>query len=563
MTALGTLACCPRPKAPTVKRLLLLLLFLPSLAFTQDKLEDHWYSLLLEGKTVGFLHQTTWRSAEGLIRSEIEQTMEIHRFGVPFSMTQTDVWIEDKSGALVSVSSELDMNGSGRRVEARPEEEVLRVRIHRGAEVDELLLPFEDEPRGLYTIDREIAAGILDSSGTGQLEYRLFSPETMKIEGFRLRVLGTGELADSLGRIHRGILVEERSTGLPGVVTTEVYDGEARFLYSKTPVGLELEILRLEQDPGAEAPASEQGLPGSGEPAQEVAAVFDVASLTVPVIGLGDVSLGSTQSLTLLFRGPGVAILHEAVRSAEEDLASIKEAGDAALRIVSTHEDDRGEVDELVLELTNRPAEAQRVDCPPESLPPEVKGYLDGGFHLDLKDPRLAELLERCRQAEEGGLAAARDDFPAGGGSAAGSGAGSQRGIDVLCLERLVDRYIVNKSLAYGFAGLEEVLSKRAGDCTEHALLLVALLRKAGLPSRIAYGLILTEFGFIGHAWVELYTERRWRWLDPSFPGGRPYGLKIRLGVIDPAQPLWASLSLSLLQVMGNVEAEILGWQPR
>jgi transglutaminase-like putative cysteine protease len=543
VTALGTLTCCPRPKAATVKRLLLLLLlFLPSPAFTQDKLEDHWYSLLLEGKTVGFLHQTTWRSPEGLIRSEIEQTMVIHRFGVPFSMTQTDVWTEEKSGALVSVSSQLDMNGSGRLVEARPEEEVLWVRIRSGAEVDELLLPIEDEPRGPYSIDREIAAGILDSSGTGQIDYRLFSPETMKIEEFRLRVIGTGELADSLGRTHRGILVEERTTGLPGVVTTEVYDGEARFLYSKTPVGLELEILRLERDPGAEAPASEQGLSGSGEPAQEVAAVFDVASLTVPVKGLGDVRLDGTQALTLLFRGPGAAILHEAVLSAEEDLASFEEAGDAALRIVSIHENDRGEVDELVLELTNRPAEVQRVDCPPESLPPEVKGYLDGGFHLDLKDPRLAELLERCRQAEEGG---------------------QQRGSDVLCLEGLVDRYIVNKSLAYGFAGLEEVLSKKAGDCTEHALLLVALLRKAGLPSRIAYGLILTEFGFIGHAWVELYTERRWHWLDPSFPGGRPYGLKIRLGVIDPAQPLWASLSLSLLQVMGNVEAEIVGRQPR
>ena len=46
------------------------------------------------------------------------------------------------------------MNGSGRLVEARPEEEVLWVRIRGGADAEEMFLPFEDEPRGLYAIDR-------------------------------------------------------------------------------------------------------------------------------------------------------------------------------------------------------------------------------------------------------------------------------------------------------------------------------------------------------------------------------------------------------------------------
>jgi hypothetical protein len=32
---------------------------------------------------------------------------------------------------------------------------------------------------------------------------------------------------------------------------------------------------------------------------------------------------------------------------------------------------------------------------------------------------------------------------------------------------------------------------------------------------------------------------------------------------MDPAQPVWASLSLSLLQVIGSVEAEILETEPR
>ena len=121
-----------------------------------------------------------------------------------------------------------------------------------------------------------------------------------------------------------------------------------------------------------------------------------------------------------------------------------------------------------------------------------------------------------------------------------------------------MDRTIRTKSLQHGFAGVSEVLDSSAGDCTEHALLLAALLRKRAVPARIAYGFLLTEAGFIGHAWTEVLAGGSWFWLDPSFPGGRPYGFKLRLGVIDPAQPVWGQIGVSLLAVAGGVQAEIL-----
>jgi hypothetical protein len=550
VSALGVPVRLHMLKAPIMKRLLLLFLLLPILTYAQDKLEEQWNSLRLQGITVGFLHRTSWQTSEGLIRSEIEQTMEIRRFGIPFTMTQTDVWIEKTDGELVSVSSELDMNGQGQLVEAEVAGADLRVRIRRGDDRDEVFLPLEDTARGFYGVERETAAAVSRCGKEVELDYRLFSPETMKIEEFNLRVLGPGKLIDSLGRAHRGVLVEEQSSSLPGVVTTEVYDPQEGFLYSKTPVGLELEILRLEGDPRkrqAEAPASEQrpgASPGRDTP-EDFAAVFDVASLTVPVEGLEDLPLASIEALDVMFRGQGVPVLYESARSAEADLSSPAGAGEHPLRILSAERDGRGEVIELVLRLANSRGKDGLMNFgfvkpsgrDSEEIPPELERYLKGGFHLDLEDPRLAELLSRCSAAGDRG-------YPE-------------------CLERLVDRYIRNKSLAYGFAGLEEVLSNREGDCTEHALLLAALLRKSGIPSRLAYGLILTEAGFIGHAWVEQYSGGSWRWLDPSFPGGRPYGLKIRLGVMDPAEPIWASLSLALIQVVGSVEGEILEATPR
>jgi len=512
-----------------MKRLFRLFFFLPLLLHAQEKIEDQWYSLLLQSKTVGYVHQTTWRMAGGLVRSEIEQTMKILRFGVPFSLTQKDVWIEEEGAGLISLHSRLDMNGQLQSVEVRTVDGGLQVQLLRGAGEEQFILPLDSGPLGVYSADQRIKrlitaqraheAGSAPGAQGGELGYHLFSPESLKVEEIQLRVLGEGEIDDALGGRHEGVLVEERSSALPGVVTTAVYGEGGRLLYSITPVGLALEIFRLDSD--------ERGI--------NATAVFDVASLTIPVRRLRALPapLERVQGVTVSFRGGGAATLRKAVQGAEEDLGG---GQSAQTRIVSSPGDRPRDPEELIVHLEKNQFQSEPIVSPSTLQQPEVGRYTRGGFHLDLEDPRLMELLAGC------GTGAAIDPARA------------------ICLERLVHGYIEHKSLAYGFAGLKEVLDRKTGDCTEHALLLVALLRRIAVPSRVAYGLILTEAGFIGHAWVEMFAAGKWHWLDPSFPEGRPYGLKIRLGVMDPGEPAWAALSLSLFQVVGGVEAEILDW---
>ncbi|HDZ89567.1 MAG TPA: hypothetical protein ENH37_02700 [Deltaproteobacteria bacterium] len=50
-----------------------------------------------------------------------------------------------------------------------------------------------------------------------------------------------------------------------------------------------------------------------------------------------------------------------------------------------------------------------------------------------------------------------------------------------------------------------EVLKTRMGDCNEHAVLLTALLRAAGIPAREAVGLVYARGRFFYHAWTEAY----------------------------------------------------------
>ena len=90
-------------------------------------------------------------------------------------------------------------------------------------------------------------------------------------------------------------------------------------------------------------------------------------------------------------------------------------------------------------------------------------------------------------------------------------------------LRRFVGQYIQTKDLSVGLATASEVARTGQGDCTEHAVLLAAMLRAAQIPSRTVSGLIyvdqfLNQMGIFGyHMWTQA-------WLRRSKRGPRPMG---------------------------------------
>jgi len=94
-----------------------------------------------------------------------------------------------------------------------------------------------------------------------------------------------------------------------------------------------------------------------------------------------------------------------------------------------------------------------------------------------------------------------------------------------LALRRFVYDFIDEKSLGVGYASASEVARAGVGDCTEHAVLLAALLRAEGVPSRVVSGLVYTQafagaqdvFGY--HAWTQAHVDGRWIDLDATLPG--------------------------------------------
>src|SRR6185503_11519396 len=89
--------------------------------------------------------------------------------------------------------------------------------------------------------------------------------------------------------------------------------------------------------------------------------------------------------------------------------------------------------------------------------------------------------------------------------------------------QRLVQHVntLVEKKPTVSLPSALEVLRTRVGDCNEHTALFVALARAAGIPARVAVGLVSLGGAFYYHAWAEVYVadgEHRGLWIpaDPT-----------------------------------------------
>jgi transglutaminase-like putative cysteine protease len=130
---------------------------------------------------------------------------------------------------------------------------------------------------------------------------------------------------------------------------------------------------------------------------------------------------------------------------------------------------------------------------------------------------------------------------------------------DAAKAERLVRHVnaLLEKRPTVSLPSALEVLRTRVGDCNEHTALFVALARAAGLPSRIAVGLVNLRGAFYYHAWPEVWLEAgagRGRWIpvDPTlnqFPADLTHIRLARGGLEKQA---------AIVGMIGRLEMEVL-----
>jgi hypothetical protein len=131
-------------------------------------------------------------------------------------------------------------------------------------------------------------------------------------------------------------------------------------------------------------------------------------------------------------------------------------------------------------------------------------------------------------------------------------------------LRSFVTKYVTAKNLDVGFATASEVARTREGDCSEHAVLLAALGRSSGLPSRVAAGLVylpsyqgrMDIMGF--HMWTQFHIRGKWVDFDAAMGESECAPTRISLATSSLKDESLSSIAFSIAEPMGNLNVKIL-----
>ena len=127
----------------------------------------------------------------------------------------------------------------------------------------------------------------------------------------------------------------------------------------------------------------------------------------------------------------------------------------------------------------------------------------------------------------------------------------------VVAMESYVKKNMTQKDFSTAFASAAEVAKTRTGDCTEHAVLLAAMARAAGIPARVAMGLVYYQQAYAYHMWTEVHIDGRWIPLDATLGRGGigAAHLKVSHSNLKGASP-YAGF-LPVLNIIGQLKIEI------
>ncbi len=117
-----------------------------------------------------------------------------------------------------------------------------------------------------------------------------------------------------------------------------------------------------------------------------------------------------------------------------------------------------------------------------------------------------------------------------------------------------------------GFASAKEILINREGDCSEFAVLMVALCRAVGIPARAAVGIMYGEGIFAYHMWPEVFVGE-WvgldaKWLAVDKRSGEYYtdATHIKLGDSALDEGIFREMGQSMSEVIGKLKLEVLDY---
>lgn len=416
---------------------------------TDPRARERWFTVELAGKRAGFMREqvkptgedltvTTWTTFS-LRRSGQTVTADIQTQVNQSAAGRTRMlWISRRLGdaALPALVERHDLN-TGETITTTYEgsKELSR---KSGPPISE---PF---PLGPLTAERELAAAL--SRGDRTITQRTFDPATgpSPLTTTRTVTDRTAYMTPS-GESVPVFRCKATDDAHPGVSTDELIDDQGRTVRTTTRLGELVLTISLADEKTARAPIDPPTLdaqPGTGTP---TAAIPVQPGLTSPRrLTSATYTLTSTQPPAL-------------------DATSLPIS---AQQSVTKLDDQRIRINVLALP-PKAPTPAPETDL-------TNAAFLQPSAFIESADPDIRALVA---SASKGPLAATEPLARA-------------RALRALVYRTLSRSSTARPAPALGFATAAQALRARAGDCTEHAVLLAAALRADNIPARVVAGVI-------------------------------------------------------------------------
>jgi len=488
--------------------LLTVLAVLFLLSFRAGAQSSRWYLIEMFGAKAGYMHATE-DSKDGRIINATHVVIDMKRGVAPISVAMSSEFIETKDGKPISMKSVQKMGATAVTQECtfNPDGSIESVGSQ-GDQVNKTSLP---KPEGEWmtpaAAERHSVAQF--KAGAKEIIVRAIDPMSGVTPITATRKIGASQKITSMGREIDAIKTTVTVSNQPGITSTEYLNSEGELIRSETQLG----GIGVTMTAATEEEAKKEG----DGPAPEVFA----STFIKP-----DRKIANARTLTR-----GVYIIST---TDGNELAEMPDTG--------TQKYERLAPDKARLTIT--------VEAIYPAAPEDVanRAFLASTAMCSITDEKVKELALRALTKLEEGETGELDKAKA-------------------CRD-FVYGFIKKKSLGVGFASATETARSREGDCSEHGVLLCALLRANGIRARVATGLIYADsfagsqniFGY--HMWAQaLITadgKSRWVDLDATLPMGITYdATHICMGTSDLADGDQTQSMMSVATSMGRVKIQV------
>lgn len=462
---------------------------------------ERWYVIELQGKPAGWMHELQKTNDAGQVITTSSIEFKIARLDQKMRVAMGSQFVETAAGEPVRMASEQSLGLGTVRTEYEFTSEGVTQRTIQNGRTTESKL---EAPKGEWLTPAETRAFIEARirAGAEEISYVTIDPNTgLQLVTQTHKVIGASTV-EAMGKTVPSVKWSVKQDIMKGVESIEWVDEKGVPIRTEMDLGgIKMTVLASEKE-----------------------------------VALADITPPEIMAQTLV--KPDKDIVHPRTTRRAVYVLSVPSG---ELPTLPSAGGQRAEAIDATSARVTIDADVPRPLADGDAEDPD---YSRATPTADSNDPRIAGLVkEATKELAEGASKMERAE----------------------AMRVFVNKFINEKSLGVGFATASEVAVTKEGDCSEHGVLLAAMLRADGIPARVVSGLLYVDqfmkeqrvFGY--HMWAQalLEVDGKGCWVDFDAvlpPGPRFDATHIAISTSDLSDDGVINSMVPLTTVLGRLK---------